>query len=151
MSRQVATVHTGNIERQEWFQCSGFIPIVEVSPVALQTLQCGEGVLCASDEAAERKKAQIPGGQIGQEGQSYVRGRSPRSDGRGRNFLKVVWRQPVLLRIDEGLEEIPRLAGSASEKSQLFGRQIQSLGFNGLTDPPGDPWSGEPDAKNRQR
>jgi len=52
MSRQVAAVHTGHIERQEGPQRSRFIPIIEVPAMALESLHRGEGVLRSPNQAA---------------------------------------------------------------------------------------------------
>jgi hypothetical protein len=60
--------------------------------------------LRASNQAAHRKISHIPGCQIGEQRQAHVCGRGARRNRRGGNFLKIVGRQPVLLRGDEGFK-----------------------------------------------
>ena len=119
MSRKVAAVHTGNIERKERSQRARVIPVVEMPAMPFESLHGGEGVLRASNQAAHRKIPKIPGGQIGEQRQAHVRGRGARGDRRGGNFLKIVRRQPVLLRGDKGFEKMPRLAGGASAETSI--------------------------------
>jgi hypothetical protein len=64
MSRQIAAVHAGNIERAKRLERAGFIPIVEVPAIPLESLHRGEGVLRASNQAARRKIAQIPAARL---------------------------------------------------------------------------------------
>ena len=49
MAREVAAVHTGNIERQQGLEGSGIIPIEEVAPVSFEALHGAQGILrCAA-------------------------------------------------------------------------------------------------------
>ena len=54
-------------------------------------------------------------------------------------FLEIIWRQPVLLRGDKGLEKMPGLARDPAEQGQLFGAQFRGRLLDGQADPPGDP------------
>ena len=65
MSRQVAAVHAGNIEGEQWFERSRLIPIIEMPAMPFEPLHGGERGLRALNQAVERKIAQIARGQIG--------------------------------------------------------------------------------------
>ena len=151
VAREVAAVHAGNIERGKGPERAGLIPVQEVPAIPLEALHGGEGILRALDQAAGRKIAEIPGGQIGQERQAHVRGRGPRGDRRDGDFLKIVGGQPVLPGRDKRFEVVPGLPGGVPQKSPLPGRQIRRRGFDGLADPPGDPRGRQPQAEVRQR
>ena len=73
MARKIATVHTGNVEREEWFERSRFIPIVEMAKMPVESLHGGEGALRALYKAAQGKIPKIAGRQIGEQRQTHVR------------------------------------------------------------------------------
>src|SRR6185295_9149257 len=72
------------------------------------------------------------------------------TDADHRPFLKVVWRQPVVLRSDEGFEKLPGLAGKCIEKFQLWTGQVWRGSRSRLTQPPACKGGYEPEAKRRQ-
>ncbi len=54
MSRKIAAVHTGNVEREEWLERTRLIPIVKMPAMPFEPLHRGEGVLRAANQAAHR-------------------------------------------------------------------------------------------------
>ena len=151
MAREVAAVHAGNIERQQGRECARVIPIEEVAPMSFEALHGVEGVEGAPQELAHRQIAEIARGQIGQQGQSHVGGRSAGSHHRDRIFLEIIRRQPVFLRRDEGFKKAPRLARRSPKEGGLLRRQLRRRRkFNGLADAPGDPGGNQPEAQERR-
>ena len=116
---EVAAVHTRDIVREQRLEGAGVVPIVKVPAVPLQLVHRGQRVIGALDQAAYRKIAEIAGRQIGQQRQSHVGGRCPRSDHRCGDFLKIVRWQPVLCGGHQRLEVVPRLARGTAQKGQL--------------------------------
>ena len=61
MSREVAAVHAGNIEREQRLERAGVIPIVEMAAMPFEALHRGEGVLRAPDQAGPPTDSRNPG------------------------------------------------------------------------------------------
>ena len=76
MAREVAAVNTRDIERQQGFEGPGIIPVEEVATVAFEALHDADGILGAPQQLAHRQIAEVARGQVGQQGQSHVGGRS---------------------------------------------------------------------------
>ena len=151
VSREIAAVHAGDVEREEWLERARLIPVVEVAAMPFESLHRGESGLRAANQAAGGEIAEVAGGKIREQGQPDVGGRRAGGDDGVGRFLKVVRRQPVFFFGNEGFKVVPGLARNESKEGRLFVGQRRSGRFDGLADPPRNPRSGEPGAKNWQR
>ena len=115
MSGQVAAVHRRYIAGHQRLQGLRVVPVVEVAPVAFHAIEATEGVAGALQQPALVEVAEIVRRQVGQQRQSDIGRRRAMRYHRGRLFLHVVRRKPVVGLAHVGLEEGPGLAGEATQ------------------------------------
>jgi len=82
MPGEVAAVHAGNIEGQQWFERAGFIPVIKMAAMPFEPLHGGESGLRPFNQTDQRKITEIARGQIGEQRQAEVRGRGAPGDRR---------------------------------------------------------------------
>ncbi len=74
MSREIATVHGGDVFRLENSKVTDFVPIVEMAPEARQALHRVEGRFETVDEVESTEPAEIARGNCRQEIHAEIRG-----------------------------------------------------------------------------
>ena len=122
VARQVPAVHRGNVDGLQRLQGLRVVPVEKVAPVPFQPVHRVEGIGGALGELAGRDVPEIVGRQIRQQGKPDIGGRGAVRDARHRMLLIVVGRQPVVFGSDEGLKEVPGLAGELAQEDGLFAR-----------------------------
>ncbi len=109
-----------------------------------------EGCLQPIDRVREAKPSKIAGCDNREKIEPDVgRGRAVRDDRLRRPLLKVVRRQPVFFRGNEGFKEAPRAAGDQSRKRLVFFVQKLSYGWSRLAHEVSDQWRKYPDDEER--
>jgi len=67
----------------------------------------------------------------------------------GGMLLKIVRRQPVVLRADEGLEKVPGPARGGAQEGFLLRAELRLAARERQAHPPGDRGRGEPQQEDR--
>ena len=149
---QIAAVDGGYVSRVERAQIARVVPIVEMSAEALQPAHRRERRLEPIDRPVGSDPAEIARADDGKEIEAEIGRRRPMRDRRRRIVLKIVGRQHVVGRRDEGLEEPPGAARGSPERlgvgvghRQLSGRSRRQ------TDAARDGRRGDPQRGERKR
>ena len=120
VSRQAARFPLSTVET--YSGDSGFRDVVsyqliEVAMVAFHGPHGAQRIRRTLYELPSGDVAEIIGGQIRKQRQPHVGRRRTMADQRDRVLLIVIGRQPMIVRADEGLEELPCLAGNFRRNS----------------------------------
>ena len=119
--------------------------------MALQRGHGGQRVARAFQQAASGDVAEIVRGQIGQQRQPHIGGRSPVRDDGAVIILKIIRRQPVIFGGHELFEKSPGPARVFSEKNELRGAQARLARRQRAADPPGDGRRTQPQQQDGRR
>src|SRR6185312_4231533 len=126
------------------------VPVVEVAPVALEALHRRERLGGALDQLARAEVAEVVRRQVREQREPHVGRRSAVRDDSGGMLLEIVRRQPVILRADEGLEEVPGLARGCAQEVRLLWREPRLAADKRQAHPPRDGRRGEPQENDRR-
>ena len=148
---QVAAVDGGDIARVERLQVKRVVPIQEVPAVALQVFKRFKGRRQPGGQAKLVDVAQIIGRQGGIEQQTDIGRRGAVGYNAQRVLLKMVGRQPVILRPNKAFEEGPRLAGYAAQVLRLILIQPGAVVDHRAADPQHNLWGKGPKQQHRRR
>ena len=151
MAGQVAAIDRRHIERWQRQQGLGVIPVVEMATVLLQAGHRGQRLRRALEQPPGREIAEVVGREIGQQRQPHVGRRGAMGYRGDAVFLKVVGRQPVIVRADETVEEGPGPPRQVAQEEALFAAQRRRTTNQRPADPPGDDRGNQPEDQDRPR
>ena len=151
MAGKIAAVHRRDVERQQGAQGPGVVPVEEMTAMPLHGVHGAQGVGGPFDQFAGRNIAEVAGREAGQQGEPHIGGGGAVRHHRVRVLLKVVGRQPMILRADEGLEKGPGFSGRGIEEHRLRRRKPHFPAPERSADPPGNPGGGQPERKHNSR
>ena len=112
---EVSTVNGGDILRRQGRKAAGVVPVVEVPVPAGQGFHAVQAVTDQRPRFPGAEKAQVRGGQDGEESQPDIGGTGPVGQSHRRLNLPVVRREPVVLRPQAFGEKTPGVPGAAEE------------------------------------
>ncbi len=149
---EVAAVDRRDVRGLEPVEVARVVPVVEVPPEALQARDRRERLLEPVDHLQRPDPPEVAGGDGCQEVHPDVRRRRPVRHGGARVVLVVVGRKPVVLAIDERLEEPPGPAGGQAQRRDVGGCELLRGRLGGRhADPPRDQRGGQPEDDERRR
>ena len=124
---QIAAVHRGDVAWRERLQGFGVVPVVEVPAMARQQFHGGQRALGSLHQSTDLQVSEVQRGEVGQQRQSDIGGRSASRHHQGRVLLDIVRRQPVVLGADPGLEEGPGATRQPAQEGELRTRELSEL------------------------
>ena len=151
---EIATVDRRHVRRVEMAQVACVVPVVQVPAEPLQARDGHERRLQPLHHLQRADPTEVASRHGRQQVHPDVRRRGAMRDDRSWIVLEVVWRQPMVLRTNEGLEEPPGPAGGQAEgpdvgrRKLLCGRfggwEADQSGDNGRKQPQDDERRGDP-------
>src|SRR3954452_9836100 len=137
MTPEVAAIHSRNVAVQ---RCQGLsvIPVVKMPVMPLQPLHGLHGAVSPFDKFDRTYVAEILRGDISEQCQTHIGWGCAMGNCRGGDFLKIIRRQPVIVRPHKGFEEKPGTACRLPQECCLFDRQFSEGWRMGPAYPPGD-------------
>ena len=139
LTRQIPAVHRGDVAGLQRTKVGRLIPVVEVTPEALEPAHRRECRLHPVDGLQHPEPAEITGGDCRPEVESDVGRRRTVGENGRRVLLEVVRRQVRFAGTDERLEEPPRAACGRAEEPRIRRRQpLRRVDARGPADPSRD-------------
>ncbi len=130
MARQIAAVDRRDILRIERAQIARIVPVEEMAPPFGHARHGFERGFQPLDGLQRTDPAEVAGAGRRQKIQAEIGGRGPVGDHRLGQFLKIVRREHVLQRGDEGLEKAPGLARDQAQRAGVaLGQRLTRLGL----------------------
>ena len=119
MPRQIAAVDGRNVSRLERSKIARVVPVVEMPAHALHATHRRKRRLQPLNRLARSDPTEIARANDGKKIEADIGRRGPMRDRRRRIVLKIVWRQHVVGRRDESLEEPPRAARGQPQRLRI--------------------------------
>ena len=148
---EVAGVDGGDVRRGQRVEGPGVVPVEQVALVLLQPVDRVQRPLDPRDRLLGADPAVVGRRDADQHVEPDVRRRRAVRDDRGGLLLEVVGRQVVLLRPDEGLEEVPGTPCDEPQRAQVLGGGVQLGGGVRAADQPGEDGGEQPGEHERGR
>ena len=150
LTRQIAAVDRRNVSGRQRRQRARVVPVEKMAAMPLQRLHRAQRIGRAGEKLPGRLIAEVVRRQIGEQRKPHVGRRRAMRDDDAAFLLHVVRRQPVVFRIDVGLEKSPRLAREPAQKLRLTERQILAARRKRPADPPRQRGRHQPQQQNRR-
>ena len=122
VSGQIPAIHGRHVLRLQGPKVTCVVPIVDVAVEALEPAHRRQGRLQPLHGIERAQPAKVAGRHNGQQVEPEVGGRRSMGHDRFWVFLKVVGREMVVLRHDEGIEEAPRAACDQPQRPRIGNR-----------------------------
>ncbi len=150
-AEEVARIHGGNVCRRQHREMMRVIPVQQVAAEPGHLLDGAQRVAGAYQQLLRVDVTQVVGGDVGDEQQTDVGGRTPVRHHAFGALLEVIRGQPVVLGAHESLEEQPRAACDTAQMRAVVGTQL--LDGDGARTPGDhtDLWREQPQCEHGRR